>query len=83
MRTIVLTGIRKFEHRETPKPAPAKGEVLVRIRYVGICGSDIHYWSQGRIGSQVVKYPFVIGHECAGEVSELGEGVTDLGRVRE
>ena len=78
MKTIVLTGIGKFEQREAPKPAPAKGEVLVRIRCVGICGSDVHYWSQGRIGSQVVKYPFVIGHECVGEVSELGKGVTGL-----
>ena len=78
MNTIVLTGIRKFKQREAPKPVPAKGEVLARIRYVGICGSDIHYWRQGNIGSQVVKYPFVIGHECSGEIAELGEGVTDF-----
>jgi len=78
MKTIVLTGIRKFEQREVPKPTPAKGEVLIRIRYVGICGSDLHYWSQGKIGSKVVKYPFVIGHECAGEIAGLGAEVTGL-----
>jgi len=76
MKTIVLTGIRKFVQKEAPKATPAKGEVLIRIRHVGICGSDIHYWKQGKIGSQVVEYPFIIGHECSGEIAELGEGVT-------
>jgi L-iditol 2-dehydrogenase len=43
---------------------------------LGVCGSDIHYYTRGQIGSQIVKYPFTVGHECAGVVMETGEGVT-------
>lgn len=45
---------------------------------VGICGSDVHYWVSGRIGDFVVKAPMVLGHEAAGVVHEVGEGVTHL-----
>ncbi|MCK4248552.1 MAG: NAD(P)-dependent alcohol dehydrogenase [Candidatus Omnitrophica bacterium] len=76
MKTIVLSDLKRFEIKEAAKPSPGKDEVLVRIRFVGICGSDVHYWNEGRIGSQIVKFPFIIGHECSGEVAELGEGVT-------
>ena len=45
---------------------------------VGVCGSDIHYYTTGRIGEQVVEYPFTVGHECAGTVLEVGSGVTHV-----
>lgn len=45
---------------------------------VGICGSDVHYWVNGRIGDFVVKAPMVLGHEAAGIVHQVGEGVTHL-----
>ena len=45
---------------------------------VGICGSDVHYWQHGHIGDFVVKAPMILGHEAAGVVSKLGEGVTSL-----
>ena len=45
---------------------------------VGICGSDVHYWTNGRIGDFIVKAPMVLGHEAAGIVSEVGEGVNHL-----
>jgi L-iditol 2-dehydrogenase len=51
------------------------GEVLVRVRAVGICGSDVHYFRAGRIGDLVVAGPLILGHECAGEVVALGPGV--------
>jgi L-iditol 2-dehydrogenase len=54
-------------------------DVLLKMGAVGVCGSDIHYYTTGRIGSQVVEYPFTVGHECAGTVVEVGRGVT---RVR-
>lgn len=57
---------------------PSKGEVLVRVEHVGICGSDLHYYEQGAIGDFKVSFPFVLGHEAAGTVVEIGEGVTDL-----
>lgn len=54
-------------------------DVLLRLTAVGVCGSDVHYYKTGRIGSQVVKYPFTVGHECAATVEQVGAGVT---RVR-
>lgn len=45
---------------------------------VGICGSDVHYWTRGRIGDFIVKAPMVLGHEASGVVAEVGEAVTHL-----
>ncbi|MHB9026046.1 MAG: alcohol dehydrogenase catalytic domain-containing protein [Armatimonadota bacterium] len=78
MRSAVMTDTRRIELCESPLPAPGPGEVLVRLRAVGICGSDVHYYVDGRIGDAVVTPPFVLGHEPAGEVALLGEGVTTL-----
>jgi L-iditol 2-dehydrogenase len=78
MKAIYLDEVRKFSERDIPKPVPADGQVLVQIKAVGICGSDVHYWEIGRIGSFVVEQPLVLGHECAGVVAEVGGGVTDL-----
>ena len=62
--------------REAPDPViSASDEVLVRVAAVGICGSDMHYFTEGRIGDQVVKFPYTIGHECAGTVVEVGPAV--------
>lgn len=53
-------------------------EVLVAIKWTGICGSDVHYWQHGGIGSFVVKEPMVLGHESAGVVAQVGEAVKSL-----
>lgn len=53
-------------------------EVLLSMRSVGICGSDVHYWVAGRIGDFIVKEPMVMGHESSGVVVATGEGVADL-----
>ena len=53
-------------------------EVQVMMHSVGICGSDVHYLVKGNIGDFVVKEPMVLGHESAGVVSKIGEGVTHL-----
>lgn len=80
MQAAVLTGLRRFELRQVPEPKlAAAGDVLVRIATVGVCGSDIHYFTQGRIGAQVIQFPFTIGHEAAGVVEAVGQDVT---RVR-
>ena len=78
MRSAVQTGIGRIEIMERPVPQPGPGQVLVRLRAIGICGSDVHYYVDGRIGDAVVQYPFLLGHEPAGEVAALGEGVTGL-----
>jgi L-iditol 2-dehydrogenase len=68
-----------MELREVPDPQiRSPRDVLIRMKAVGVCGSDIHYYLTGRIGSQVVQYPFIVGHEGAGEVVAVGEAVTRL-----
>lgn len=75
----MLTGIRKMELRETPEPVIVNStDVKIKMSVVGVCGSDIHYYTQGRIGSQIVKYPFTVGHEGAGVVVETGKGVKSV-----
>lgn len=79
MKTMVLTGIRKFEATERPKPALTNaGDVLIRIKTVGVCGSDIHYFTEGRIGTQVVNFPFAVGHECSGIIEQTGSNVINV-----
>lgn len=77
METVVLTGIRRMEMTEKPVPSLRNAnDVLIRIKTVGVCGSDIHYFVAGKIGTQVVEFPFAVGHECSGIVTETGIAVT-------
>ena len=77
MKAVMLTGIRQFEIKEVPDPKIINDtDVLIRIKSVGVCGSDIHYYTTGRIGSQIVQFPFIIGHEAAGIVEKTGKSVT-------
>jgi L-iditol 2-dehydrogenase len=76
MKAAVMTGIGTIEMQTRPMPVPKDNEVLVRIRHVGICGSDLHYYEHGRIGGYVVNGPMILGHESAGEVAGFGSAVT-------
>ena len=77
MKAAHLVGIGKLEIRDTSNPAITREtDVLVRIKSVGVCGSDIHYFTTGRIGSQVVQYPFIAGHEAGGIVEQIGAKVS-------
>jgi len=79
MKAAFLKGIRQVEIRETREPAlEGPGGALVRVSTVGVCGSDLHYYTTGRIGSARVDYPFTIGHECAGTVVQTGADVGEL-----
>ncbi|MFH0797075.1 MAG: alcohol dehydrogenase catalytic domain-containing protein [Candidatus Omnitrophota bacterium] len=78
MKAAYLVGKEKIEIKETPVPVPGPAEVLVRVKKVGICGSDVHYFREGRIGEQVVTFPFIVGHEAAGIVAETGPEVKGL-----
>lgn len=78
MRAVFLRGAGDMFVDEMPMPQVGEWDVLVKMKSVGVCGSDIHYYEHGRIADFVVEEPLIIGHECAGEVVEVGEEVTDL-----
>ncbi len=77
MRSAPLVAPKRLELIEAPLPdGPRPGELLVKVRAVGLCGSDLHWWAEGRIHSGQARYPQVLGHEPVGEVVEVGPGVT-------
>ena len=79
MKSATLTGIRQLELREVPEPRIRRQtDVFLKVEAIGVCGSDIHYYTTGRVGSQVVNYPYRVGHECAGTVLKTGPGVKRL-----
>jgi len=79
MKACMLTAYNKLEIREVPVPRPGPGEVLCRIRSVAICGTDPEIIAgKHRNKNWPPEFPFILGHEWAGEVSALGEGVTDF-----
>ena len=79
MCAAFLRDIGDIRLEEVPIPAlDGSDQVLVQIKAVGICGSDLHYYEKGRIGTAIVREPLILGHEAAGEVVEVGEQVTDV-----
>lgn len=81
MKSIKLTGIRQLDSIDSEKPEIEKSDdVLIRVTYVGVCGSDIHYFNKGKIGSQVIEFPFTLGHEMTGIVERTGNSVTRVKR---
>jgi L-iditol 2-dehydrogenase len=80
MRVCVLSRPGQLALEERPVPRPGPGQVLVAVRSVGVCGSDVHYFEHGRIGGFVVASPLVLGHEVSGRIAAAGPGA-DPGRV--
>lgn len=78
MKVAVMDDIRKISMIQRDIPIPRETEVLIKLEYVGICGSDLHYYETGAIGDYVVEPPFVLGHEPAGTVVEVGAQVKHL-----
>ena len=76
MQAVYLLKEKTLEAREIPVPEPKAGQVLVKVRSVGVCGSDIHYWQHGRIGKFIVENPMILGHEVSGEVAGFAPDVT-------
>src|SRR5579862_251667 len=80
MKSMKLTSLRDMAIAEVEKPRIAGDhEVLIKMARVGVCGSDVHYYTEGAIGTQIVEFPFAVGHEGAGTVESIGSAVT---RVR-
>lgn len=75
MQGSVLVEKGRIERAELPVPTPAADEVLVQVASVGVCGSDIHYYREGRIGDFVVEKPLVLGHEVSGRIVAVGTDV--------
>lgn len=78
MKAVVVHAAKdlRLEERETPKPAA--GQVLIRMEAGGICGSDLHYFNHGGIGTIQLKQPMILGHEVSGRIESLGDGVSGL-----
>jgi D-xylulose reductase len=78
-RALVLERTHELSIRDIDLPQePGPDDVKIKMHTVGVCGSDVHYYTHGRIGPFVVKAPMVLGHEGAGTVVEVGKNVTTL-----
>ena len=71
---LVKQGELKMVERERPAPEP--DQVVVRVTAVGVCGSDVHYFHEGRIGDFVVEAPLILGHEASGVIEAVGAAVS-------
>ncbi|MFP7696835.1 L-idonate 5-dehydrogenase [Trueperella sp. LYQ143] len=79
MRAFVIQGAQDAQVTDVPTPTPAEGKVLVRVAYVGICGSDLHYYFEGANGDFTVREPFIPGHELSGTIAADPSGRYPVG----
>ena len=75
MRQAIMTSPGKIEFQEVDEPKPGKGQVLIRVHRIGVCGSDVHVW-HGK--HPYTPYPVVQGHEFSAVVEAVGEGVSNI-----
>src|ERR1700691_1139247 len=79
MKAVYLTGLSEMELRQVPAPSlSGPQDVLLRVDTLGVCGSDVHYYTQGKIGPQASPFPLLLGHELAATVLETGLEVAHL-----
>jgi len=78
VKTYLLYGPKDIRLADRPVPTLEAGEVLVEIKFTGICGSDLHYFNHGLCGRFGPKRPFALGHEFSGIVREVGSNVKSL-----
>ena len=76
MKVCVLTGKKELQWIEREIPQPGRGELQIKLEYVGICGSDLHFYQEGRLANWELNGPLALGHEPGGVVTAVGEGVT-------
>ena len=77
-QAAVMTAVQKIEIRDIPMPVCGDDDVLVKTEYVGLCGSDVHFFETGEIGTSIVHPPFILGHEYSGVVIDTGKNVKNL-----
>ncbi len=75
MKVAVMTEAKKMEWEERNIPKPGKSDLLIKLEYVGVCGSDLHFYEAGRLGNWIPNGPLVLGHEPGGVVAEVGKDV--------
>jgi len=78
MKAVVIHAPRDLRIDDIERPTTGAGEVMVRVKAGGICGSDLHYYQDGGFGTVRIQEPMILGHEMAGEVVEVGAGVNGL-----
>jgi L-idonate 5-dehydrogenase len=78
MKAALLYGPRDIRVEQYRRPDLLPGMVLLRCRRAGICGSDLHYYQDGHCGASILKSPFILGHEFAAEVADIGDGVDNV-----
>lgn len=79
MKAAILYGVKDLRLENVPDPKiSSPDDVLIKVKNVGVCGSDCHYYELGRIGDFIVQSPLILGHECAGEVIQVGSAVQNL-----
>jgi len=78
MKAVVVRGRDDLSVMDVPEPACGQGQVAVAVEYGGICGSDLHYWKDGAVGTSALRAPMILGHEVAGRIQHIGSGVRDL-----
>jgi L-iditol 2-dehydrogenase len=78
MKAAVLYQPREIIIKDVPEPNPQAGEVMIRVKSVGICGTDFHYWRTGSVGNFTIREPFILGHEVSGQVVQVGQAVSSL-----
>jgi len=77
-QSAVLTELKHIKLENRPRPKPGPTQVVIQMKSVGICGSDVHYYAHGSCGIFKVNGPIVLGHECSGVVAEIGSKVQNL-----
>jgi len=78
LKAALLYGPGELHIEDRPEPTIGPGEMLLRVRAVGVCGSDVHTYAHGRIGPTVLQSPLILGHEFGGEVVQVSDDVTDV-----
>jgi len=78
MKALVIHNAKDLRIEERETPTLGAGQVLVRLAAGGICGSDLHYYNHGGFGAIRLREPMILGHEVAGHVEAIGDGVANL-----
>lgn len=77
-RAAYMTAVKQMEIRELPMPEAGADEIVLKVEYVGVCGSDAHFFESGMRKGKAFDLPFILGHECAGTIVQTGDHVTGL-----